>query len=68
MIRPILNKISYEIWNGTKQNIGFFHAFGCKCYVLNNDKDNLGKFDLKSDKTIFLEYSTTSEAFHVFNK
>ena len=51
-----------------KPNIGFFHVFGCKYYVLNNGKDNLEKFDLKSDKTIFLGYSTTSKAFRVFNK
>ena len=42
--------------------------FGCKCYVLNKDKDNLGKFDSKSDEAIFLRYSTTSKAYRVFNK
>ena len=42
--------------------------FGCKCFVLNNGKDNLGKFDAKSDEGIFLGYSLTSKAFRVFNK
>ncbi|XP_057496707.1 uncharacterized protein LOC130781518, partial [Actinidia eriantha] len=68
MIRPILKKTPYELWKGRKPNIGFFHAFGCKCYVLNNGKDNLGKFDSKSDEAIFLGYSITSKAFRVFNK
>ena len=36
--------------------------------MLNNRKDNLGKFDAKSDESIFLGYSLTSKAFRVFNK
>ena len=40
-IRPILKKTSYELWKGRKPNISLFHAFGYKCYVLNNGKDNL---------------------------
>ena len=28
----------------------------------------MGKFDSKSDEAIFLEYSTTSKTFRVFNK
>src|SRR5581483_8045317 len=47
--------------------LGFLHIFGCNCYILNN-KDNLGKFDEKSDEGIFLGYSTSSKAFRVFNK
>ena len=41
--------------------------FGNKCYIL-NDRENLGKFDAKSDEGIFLGYSTTSRAYRVFNK
>ena len=41
--------------------------FGSKCYIL-NDRENLGKFDAKSDEGIFLGYSTTSRAYRVFNK
>jgi len=36
--------------------------------VLNNGKDNLGKFDAKSDEGIFLGYSTNSKAFRIYNK
>ena len=53
---------------GRKPNIGYFHIFGCRCFILNNGKDSLGKFDVKSDKAIFLGYSTSSKAFRVFNK
>ena len=68
MIRPILKKIPYELWNDRKPNIGYFHVYGCKCFVLNNNKDNLGKFDAKADEGIFLGYSTSSKAYRVFNK
>jgi hypothetical protein len=67
-IRPILKKTPYELFKGRKPNISFFHIFGCKCFVLNNDKDNLGKFDEKSDEGIFLGYSLSSKAFRIFNK
>ena len=41
--------------------------FGSKCYIL-NDRENLRKFDVKSDEGIFLGYSTTSWAYSIFNK
>ena len=41
--------------------------FGSNCYIL-NDRENLGKFDTKSDEGIFLGYSTTSRAYRVFIK
>ena len=51
----------------TKPNIGYFKVFGCKCFILNT-KDNLGKFDPKSDVGIFLGYSNSSKAYRVYNK
>jgi len=36
--------------------------------VLNNGKDNLGKFDAKSDEGIFLGYSLNSKTFRIYNK
>ena len=68
MIRLILKETPYELWKKRKSNISFFHAFGCKYSTLNNGKDNLEKFDSKSDEVIFLGYSTTSKIFWVFNK
>lgn len=67
-IRPILKKTPYELFKGRKPNIAFFHIFGCKCFILNNDKDNLGKFEEKSDEGIFLGYSLTSKAYRIYNK
>ena len=60
-------KTAYEIWNGKKPRVKYFRVFGSKCYIL-NDRENLGKFDAKSDEGIFLGYSTTSRAYRVFNK
>ena len=68
LIRPILKKTPYELYNGRKPNISHLHVFGCKCLVLNNNKDNLGKFDAKSDEGIFLGYSLHSKAFRIYNK
>ena len=56
LFRKILNKISYELWKDKKQNILYFRAFGCKCFILNNNKDNLRKFDAKDDEGNFLGY------------
>ena len=54
MIRPILNKTPYELFKGRKPNIMHLRIFGCKCYVNNNGKDALGKFDPRNDEAIFL--------------
>ena len=67
LIRPNLNKTSYELWKYRKPNIGYFKVFGCKCFILNT-KDYLGKFDLKYDVSIFLGYSNSSKAYRVYNK
>jgi len=47
--------------------VKYFKTFGSKCYIL-RDRENLGKFDSKSDEGIFLGYSTNSRAYRVFNK
>ncbi|KAG8634434.1 hypothetical protein MANES_17G033205v8 [Manihot esculenta] len=67
LIRPLLNKIPYELWNGRKPRVSYFRVFGCKCFILNN-KDNLGKFESKTDEGIFLGYSISSKSYRVFNK
>jgi len=43
-------------------------VFGCKCFILNNDKDNLGKFDAKADEGIFLDYASHSHVYSTYNK
>ncbi|GAV69077.1 hypothetical protein CFOL_v3_12578 [Cephalotus follicularis] len=67
-IRSILKKTPYKLWRERKPNISHFPAFGCKCFIYNNGKDQLGKFDSKADEGIFLGYSLTSRAYRCFNK
>jgi len=67
LIRPIVKKNPYELYNGKKPNISHLRVFGCKCFVLNNGKESLGKFDAKADETIFLGYSLQSKAYRVYN-
>ncbi|KAJ9565972.1 hypothetical protein OSB04_001938 [Centaurea solstitialis] len=57
----------YELFRNRKPSIEHLHIFGCVCYILNN-KDNLGKFDSKSDDGIFLGYSSIPKTYRVFNK
>lgn len=66
-LRPEINKTPYEILRGKKPTVKYFRTFGSKCYIL-RDRENLGKFDPKSDEGIFLGYSTNSRAYRVFNK
>jgi hypothetical protein len=66
-LRPETNKTPSEIWRGKKPTVKYFITFGRKCCIL-RDRENLGKFDPKSDEGIFLGYSTNSHAYRVFNK
>ncbi|XP_075099216.1 uncharacterized protein LOC142176057 [Nicotiana tabacum] len=68
MIRSLLNKTPYELLNGRKPKMTHLRNFGCKCYVLNNGNDQLGKFDAKSNEEIFLGHSSQSKAYKVYNK
>jgi len=56
LIQPILKKTPYELLHGRKPNVSHLKVFSSKCYILDNGKESLGKFDAKSDKGIFLGY------------
>ena len=68
LIRPILKKTPYELYKGRKPNVSHLRVFECKCFVLNNGKENLGKFDAKSDEGIHIGYALSGHAYKVFNK
>jgi len=68
LIRLILKKTPYELFKGRKPNVSHLKVFACKCFILNNDKDNLGKFDSKADEGIFLGYSFHGHAYRAYNK
>ena len=42
----------YELWRGKKPVVKYFRIFGSDCYIL-RDRENLEKFDAKSDKDTF---------------
>ncbi|MCH79603.1 putative gag-pol polyprotein [Trifolium medium] len=56
----------YKLWKGRNIVVKYFHVFGSKCYIL-ADKGQRGKMASKNDEGLFLEYSTTSRAYRVFN-
>ncbi|GAB2269139.1 hypothetical protein Dimus_038757 [Dionaea muscipula] len=68
LVRPLLHKTPYELLKNKKSNLAHLRIFGCKCFVLNNGKDNLENFDVRSDEAIFLGYSSQSKAYKVLNK
>ena len=67
LIRSIFKKTPYELLKGKKPNIGYFRVLGYRCFILNN-KENMGKFDAKSDEGIFIGYSFTSKSYRGVNK
>lgn len=68
LIKFILEKTSYDILNKINPKISYLRAFGYKCIVLNNGKDDLRKSDLRSDEGIFVGYSLNRKAYNIFNK
>ena len=65
--RPDTKKTSYELWKGRKPNVKYFRIFGSTYFIL-KDRENVGKFDSRSDEGIFLGYSSTSKAYQLYNK
>ena len=65
--RSNTKKTPYELWKGWKPNIKYFKIFGSTCFIL-KDRENVGKFDSRSDEGIFLGYSSISKAYQVYNK
>ena len=45
----------------------YFKNFGNTYFIL-KDRENVGKFDSRSDEGIFLRYFFTSKAYWVYNK
>ena len=64
--RPDSKKTPYELWKEKKPVVKYFKIFDSNCYILRH-RENLEKFDAKSDKGYFLGYSSTSKAYRVYN-
>ena len=63
-----MKKNPYELFKGRRHALSHLKLFGCKCFILNNGKESLGKFDSKEDEGVFLGYATQSHAYGVYNK
>ena len=59
-------KTPYQLMKNKKPTINFLHVFGCKCFVLRNQRENLGKFEAKADEAIFVGYAA-NKAYKVYN-
>ena len=57
----------YELWKGRKPNVKYFIIFGSTYFIL-KDRENVGKFDSRSNEGIFLGYSSTNKAYRIYNK
>jgi len=65
---PILRKTPYELFKGIRPVLNHLKVLGCRCFILNNDKEQLDKFDTKEGEGIFLGYATNNHAYKVYNK
>ena len=65
--RPSTKKTPYKLWKGRKPNVKYFRIFSSTCFIL-KDRENVEKFDSRSDEGIFLGYSSKRKAYRVYNK
>lgn len=67
LLRPFIGKTPFELIFGKVPIISYFKVFGYKCFILNT-RDNLGKFDNRSDEGSFLGYFSNKKTYRVYNK
>jgi hypothetical protein len=46
-LRPVYNKVPYELLTSNKPNVSYFCIIECKCFI-KNKKDRLGKFESRT--------------------
>ena len=60
-------KTPYQLWKGRKSNVKYFRIFKSTCFIL-KDRENVEKFDSRSNEGIFMGYSSTSKVYREYNK
>ena len=55
------------MFKGKKPSLAHFKVFGTKYFVHINDKNNIDKFEAKSEPGIFLGYFETTRAYRIYN-
>jgi transposase InsO family protein len=61
------NKTPYEMWYGHIPSVRHLRVFGSTCYAL-IPKEKRNKLDARSQKCIFLGYSNTTKAYHLYDE
>ncbi|MGI4673431.1 hypothetical protein ACR2XN_28610 [Klebsiella pneumoniae] len=56
----------YHLYKKKKPTLNFLHVFGCKCFVLRNQGEHLGKFEAKADEAIFVGYGV-GKTYRIYN-
>ena len=64
--KAVQDKTPVEAWSGRKPSAKHLRVFGCICYT-HIPKEKRGKLDEKTEKGIFLGYSTQSKGYRVYN-
>lgn len=64
--KAVKNMIPFEAWSGFKPSVSHFKVFGCIGYA-HIPTEKRTKFDDKSQKCIFVGYSTSSKGYRLFN-
>ena len=67
IVNQAQGKIPYQLMNNKNPTLYFLHVFGCKCFVLRNQGENLGKFEVKVDEAIFVGYAIAKKSYIVYN-
>nr|GEU66814.1 retrovirus-related Pol polyprotein from transposon TNT 1-94 [Tanacetum cinerariifolium] len=67
IIRRRHGKIPYELLRGRKPDLFYLHVFRALCYP-NNDTEDLGKLQAKSDIGIFIGYAPKKNAYRIYNR
>nr|GEX19371.1 retrovirus-related Pol polyprotein from transposon TNT 1-94 [Tanacetum cinerariifolium] len=67
IINTIYKKNPYELINGRKPNISYFHVFDALCYPY-NDREDLWKLKAKGDIGFFIEYFKTGRGYRIYNR
>ncbi|KAL5731634.1 hypothetical protein ACHQM5_004343 [Ranunculus cassubicifolius] len=64
--KAVQNKTPIEAWSNQKPSARHLRVFGCICYV-RIPKEKRHKLEEKTEKGIFLGYSTQSKGYRVYN-
>ena len=64
--KAIGNQTTYEAWKGRKPRVSHLKFFGCVAYALVTSP-HFSRLDKKSEKCIFVGYSSQSKAYRLYN-